>query len=437
MDMNSTPRFTGPSDAIDLARLEREDRPFWYSGIIIGIIALALIMLMPLRYTVRTLALYEDRTMIAVPIELVIRPPRPRSPFIMRRIDDTRRVERVRRAFRQRTPDTSGVPASPRTDPIAEQMARPDNYPEEFGESFVYVIPEDLPPEIKALIDPPEFEIERIYQDLAIEREPSPSSPERIELRNELVALEDFDYGRFMAAFAMDPDDPKAFRGFTHIPSAVYGVTLEPPEGMRRAVQGLAEALEKYSDVSAIVDKPIHIDQLNGELKAFEYPMLHLMADGAFDLTSLEQESLAAWLRSGGSLFVEATGGRRHPSDPPDGAMSIRQMLRDVLGSAGELRTISNDHFLYSCFYDFPEGPPRPPYQPRETTRAQSHEYLEGIWLDGRLAVLYSEKKYSESLHFSNPTDAVQKFAVNIVVCLLSQGSGKVLKIIDGVAFTR
>jgi hypothetical protein len=113
-------------------------------------------------------------------------------------------------------------------------------------------------------------------------------------------------------------------------------------------------------------------------------------------------------------------------------------MIRDALGADANFEVLPGGHWLYHCFFDF-DGPPagddiaRGPYPGRGTPTI--YEYLEAIFLDGRMVVLFSNKSLNNAWNGDwrvnpasrggpiNDTRQMQ-FGVNILVYALTQPGG-------------
>ncbi len=112
----------------------------------------------------------------------------------------------------------------------------------------------------------------------------------------------------------------------------------------------------------------------------FKHPLLVLAGKGAFsDHTPGEVASLRRYLTYGGTLFVDSNeAGKGLAFDT-----SVRALLKRVL-PRNPLTPIDRNHVLYKSFYllDGPGG------------RVIRRPYLEGIILDGRIAVIYSQNDF-------------------------------------------
>jgi hypothetical protein len=149
-----------------------------------------------------------------------------------------------------------------------------------------------------------------------------------------------------------------------------YGPGADPrPTALRR----LAWEIVKRTSIECRLETR-HLAP--GDPALFKHPLLFLAGSGRLPALGAGQvAALRRYLTYGGTLVVDSTeGGAGAPFD-----RSVREMLAAVL-PRDELRAIDRDHVLYKSFYllDGPAG------------RVRRRPYLEGIALDGRMAVIYS-----------------------------------------------
>ena len=114
----------------------------------------------------------------------------------------------------------------------------------------------------------------------------------------------------------------------------------------------------------------------------YAYPLLFAICDRPRgNIKVREATRLQEWLSSGGTLVVDNVGN----SGPSEGFDD--QFRRDMatMFPRSPMKKVPVDHVLYRAFYrlDYPAG--------RRITRS----YLEGIELEGRLAVIYSQNDFS------------------------------------------
>ncbi|GAG25250.1 unnamed protein product, partial [marine sediment metagenome] len=248
----------------------------------------------------------------------------------------------------------------------------PDHYVFELPDIVGELLRADLPPEIKAIIDPEPFTVDRIYQDMRISRDPYNRSF-RISLKDEMISVEDLDKGRYKGLIVFSPEEEKKLQGFIYIPATISAAYLEPPPFVRHTTAGLANALKKFTSITVNADINLRLDSR----RLSKFPFVYIAADSQFELTESEKKNLGEYLRNGGFAFLEAYG-EVDQSMPPRGAMPMRQLLKDVLGSKGQLIPIPNDYPLYHCFFDFDGGPPTTANPRFDRPGIQPAHYLEG-----------------------------------------------------------
>jgi hypothetical protein len=148
------------------------------------------------------------------------------------------------------------------------------------------------------------------------------------------------------------------------------GNAIPRPNGLRR----LAWEVEKRTSVDVALD-PVTVRLTDRAL--FDYPFLYLGGDQGFDLfPAPDLERLRSFLLYGGFLLVDSADAR------PGGAFdqSVRR-LASSLFPRHPLEKLKGDHTLSKSFYllDGPVG------------RVVSVPYLEGVNLDGRVALTYCQ----------------------------------------------
>ncbi len=282
-------------------------------------------------------------------------------------------------------------------------------------------------------------------------------SDTRVSMRDEMVTARDFDNGRIRAMTVRDGTGPLRLRGFVCIPT-VWGVRFAPPENLRSAPIMIAEAVKRYTGIEARMDGHLMLT----DRRLFSTPFLYITAAENFDLTRQEYERLGEYLRSGGFAFLEDAplesnyyrhSAREFAHGP--GGTSLKHMLRDALGCHARLEPIPLGHPLYHCLFDFIDGPPRGDEnklvytrinsimtstsgEPLSHATLQKHSFaLYGVFLDGRLVAVLSEKSYGPkwARQAGAPNNSPQmKFAANLVVYALTRDGGMTDRIMGGFA---
>jgi len=141
-------------------------------------------------------------------------------------------------------------------------------------------------------------------------------------------------------------------------------------------------------------------------------------------LTDIERKQLREYLvQKGGILFVDAWPSLTTPvsgSGEFPWAIRMKQELEKILPGY-RFERIPNNHELYSCYYAL-NGPPQWKFC---AYYYKNSPYLEGIFIDGRLAVILSENGYSISMSgqlWASPLSSVFRMITNIVVYALTHG---------------
>jgi hypothetical protein len=124
-------------------------------------------------------------------------------------------------------------------------------------------------------------------------------------------------------------------------------------------------------------DVPLESERL------FDVPFLYMTGHRDFTLTEREVQNLRSYLNRGGFLFAESCCGR-HGFDT-----GFRRAMAEVLNGA-ELLPIPAEHPVYQFPNAVGEVEPRLPVARKLKTENHISPSLQGISIDGRLAVVYS-----------------------------------------------
>ena len=400
MDKNWTSRFSGPSNSIDIEKLERETQKILFLGLLVAVsfhAALASYFL----YRKTEVKVVKPPTM-----ELVIRRPRMTKAFEFRKKrTKTRILERKKIVERK---------------PTAQIRTKSISTIDLIGNVEIF---EDAT-EMKMDMDQEVFIPEGIEIEMISTREPE----KQISMKEEMISLEDLDTGQYKAMIIQDPTNKKSIRGFIYI-STAWSVQLKPPNDLKRSVINLVTAVNRYTNINAKVDAHLYLDSR----KIFDTPFVYVVADKAFELTDIESKNFGEYLRNGGFAVLDnGTPGFEFGQ----AEASLRQMLKDSLGADANFLPIPNEHPLYHCFYDFNDGPPQgdevkivltqrvPGSGGGSWAMSKPVLFLEGIWIDERLVAIYSDKGYARKWALKSNNEPQLKMGVNFVVFALTQAGG-------------
>jgi len=395
-----TSRFQGASDAIDLEKLERESQKLLFLGLLVAVSFHA------------ALGAYfmfkKTEVKVAKPLttELVIRRPRMKKAFEFKK----KRVEK--RVLEKQTVQ--------QRQPTADIKTRDVSNLNLVGNVASY----DFDTSMDANLNTNIQIIEGIDIELTATREPE----KQISMKEEMISLEDLDTGQFKAMIIQDPNNKQDISGFVYIATA-WGTQLRPPDALKRSVINLVEAVNRYTNINAKVDSHLFLDSR----KLFDTPFVYVVSNEAFEVTDIERRNLGEYLRNGGFIVVD-NGEPQYEYGQAEA--SLRQMLRDTLGSDAKFLPIPIDHPLYHSFFDFDDGPPQgaendsmtsattssdASKRQKSTTMNQQVHYLEGITIDNRLVAIYSDKGYAIKWQLSSNNEPQLKMGVNMVVFALTQ----------------
>ena len=395
-------RFKGPSDAIDMEKLEKETQKLFFLGLLVAV---------SLHAAVGSFFMFKKTEVKVVKpptMELVIRRPRMTKAFEFKKQRvKTRTLERKQIVERKPTAEIQTKSVS--TVDLMGTVA-----------SFEYSS------EMKTDMDTEVFVPEGIEIQMATTREPE----KQISMKEEMISLEDLDTGQYKAMVIQDPNNKQSIKGFVYI-STAWGAQLKPPDTLKRAVINLVEAVNRYTNINAKVDTHLYLDSR----KIYETPFVYVTANKAFELTDIERKNFGEYLRKGGFAVID-NGEPMYEFGQAEA--SLRQMLKDSLGADAQFLPIPNDHPLYHCFFDFDDGPPQGAEiqmvqttttgaqgeTARNSSMAKAVHYLEGIWLDERLVAVYSDKGYCWKWKDLTNNEPQLKMGVNFVVFALTQAGG-------------
>ena len=121
----------------------------------------------------------------------------------------------------------------------------------------------------------------------------------------------------------------------------------------------------------------------------FDARFAYLAGHRLVQFSPRERANFERFVRRGGFVFVDDC------NHDVDGlfARSFESQMAAMFGPEA-LRKLPASHDLYRAFFSFPDGPPTTGLELNGWGDDLVHEYLKGIEIGGRLAVLYSNKDY-------------------------------------------
>ncbi len=181
----------------------------------------------------------------------------------------------------------------------------------------------------------------------------------------------------------------------------------------QRMPANLLNSLIEYTTVDvALREKVVPL----GSPEVFDSAFCYLAGHRLVQFTKQERDVWERYVRNGGFVFVDDC------NHDVDGlfAKSFERQMAEIFGPKALVK-LPNDHALYRSFFAFPDGPPTTGFELNGWGDDLVHDYLKAIVIDGRVAVLYSNKDYGceWDYDFRNKRFLAEdntKFGVNIVL---------------------
>ncbi len=146
------------------------------------------------------------------------------------------------------------------------------------------------------------------------------------------------------------------------------------------AIPRLLDAFHRRTDIPVSFDSR-EVDIESGRL--FEYPLIYMTGHHDFVISESGRANLRRYLRRGGILFAESCCGREGFDQ------GFRNLIRQTFPEA-ELSRLPQGHPIFRFPAQIEEISPRPALARRLRTQDQIEARLYGLYIDGRLAVIYS-----------------------------------------------
>jgi hypothetical protein len=153
-----------------------------------------------------------------------------------------------------------------------------------------------------------------------------------------------------------------------------------------RMPSNLLNSLIEYTTVPVATTE--RVVDLESEA-VFDSPFAYLAGHRLVEFTARERDVFERFVRGGGFVFADDC------NHDVDGlfARSFEAQVAAIFGPAA-LRRIPGDHPLYRAFFTFDDGPPTTSLELNGWGDDLVHDYLRAVEIDGRVALLYSNKDY-------------------------------------------
>jgi hypothetical protein len=181
----------------------------------------------------------------------------------------------------------------------------------------------------------------------------------------------------------------------------------------QRMPSNILNSLIEYTTIPINPTEKI-IDLSSNEI--FESPFCYLSGHKLVQFDGSEKNNFKKYVQNGGFVFVDDCN---HDIDGLF-AKSFEAQMGSLFG-AGALKKIPNTHDIYRSFFTFEKGPPNTSFELNGWGDDLVHDYLKAITINGRIAVLYSNKDYGceWDYDYRNKRFLAEdntKFGVNIIL---------------------
>ncbi|MDB5192560.1 MAG: hypothetical protein JWQ96_2123 [Segetibacter sp.] len=181
----------------------------------------------------------------------------------------------------------------------------------------------------------------------------------------------------------------------------------------QRMPSNILNSLIEYTTIPVNLQEKV-IDLGSSEL--FQSPFTYLSGHKLVQFDTHEAAYFKKYVQNGGFVFVDDCN---HDIDGLF-AKSFEAQMNSLFGT-GVLKKIPNKHDIYHSFFVFEKGPPTTSFELNGWGDDLVHDYLKAITINGRIAVLYSNKDYGceWDYDFRNKRFLAEdntKFAMNIIM---------------------
>ncbi|MEL6535535.1 MAG: DUF4159 domain-containing protein [Bacteroidota bacterium] len=186
----------------------------------------------------------------------------------------------------------------------------------------------------------------------------------------------------------------------------------------QRMPSNLLHSLVQYTTIDLETEEKV-VPLASEEL--FQSPFCYLSGHKLVQFNARERANFKKYVENGGFVFADDCN---HDIDGLF-AKSFEAQMAEIFG-ADALQKIPNDHELYSCFFEFENGPPATSVELNGWGDDIVHKYLKAITVKNRIGVLYSNKDYGCEWDYDFRNKRWYKndntrFGVNIIVHALTR----------------
>lgn len=180
--------------------------------------------------------------------------------------------------------------------------------------------------------------------------------------------------------------------------------------------ENLIDSLVRYTSIEA---EPAGVSVRLDSTEVFNYPFLWFTGHLPVRFTETERRHLKRYVERGGFIMVDD-----HNHDIT--GVFHQTATEEIERLFGKMTRLPNDHEIYSCFFEFRNGPPHTQHELNGWGDDLLHPYLDAVIVNDRVGLLYSNKDYSSEWNFHPETKEmmqqdITRFGVNLIVYALTR----------------
>jgi hypothetical protein len=180
----------------------------------------------------------------------------------------------------------------------------------------------------------------------------------------------------------------------------------------------LIDSVARYTTIP-VAPKGVYVALGSDEI--FEYPFVWLTGHLPVRFTDRERRNLVRYVERGGFMVIDD---HNHDIDGVFHKTAWEELTRAF--GANAIKKLPDDHELYTCFFEFEDGPPDTQHETNGWGDNLVHRYLHAVLVGDRIGLIYSNKDFSSEWDFhpdSKRFEAIDKtrFGVNMIVYALTR----------------
>ena len=188
-------------------------------------------------------------------------------------------------------------------------------------------------------------------------------------------------------------------------------------ESAQKLPSNLIDSVARYTSIP-VRPTGVNVSLANGEI--FNYPFVWFTGHLPVRFTDRERANLKLYVERGGFVMMDD---HNHDID----GVYHKTAMEELVRTFGPLKTVPKSHGIYSCFFNFNDGPPATSHELNGWGDNLVHKELQAVMTNGdRIGLLFSSKDYSSEWDFepeSKKFMAVDptRFGVNLIVYALTR----------------